>query len=574
MSDRMARILVIDDEDDILYTMERFLSHEGYEVDTVKSYNEAKERLVRGDFDLIFLDIILEDGSGMDILNEVRKMGITCPVILITGYPDIETASDAVRLKAYDYIFKPFKKMDIIHVVKMALQHKELIDNNVRYQSNIAAIFRSVKDAIVTVDEELCVIESNHAAGDICGFYMNDVRGRSLKTLITGCSEKCLDAIVETINTRQPVEQRRFECRRKDMPRRVVSVSTFPLLDHHEKSYGCVMVAKDETRLVDLERDLEERRQFHKIVGKSEKMQKIYSMIDILADVRSTVLITGESGTGKELVAEALHYHKSSYLNKPLVKVNCVTLSDNLLESELFGHVKGAFTGAISDRIGRFQRADGGTIFLDEIGDISERMQLRLLRVLQDMVFERVGDSVPIKVDVRVIAATNQSLLSKIRLGSFREDLYYRLKVIEIYVPPLRDRREDIPLLVDHFLKIFNKQFNKNITGVSDDVMKVFMDYPWPGNIRELLHQLEYACILCPQSIITTEYLPPDLTDANRADHALAGAKRNNDSQSILQTLEKAGWNKAKAARMLGIDRKTLYIKIEKFGIKEGQTSL
>ncbi len=255
--------------------------------------------------------------------------------------------------------------------------------------------------------------------------------------------------------------------------------------------------------------------------------------------------------------------------DKPLVKVNCSTLSENLLESELFGHVKGAFTGAVSDRIGRFQKADGGTIFLDEIGDISPRMQSSLLRVLQEKEFERVGDSKPLRVDVRVIAATNKDLEEKVKRGEFREDLYYRLKVVELSLPPLRDRKEDIPLLVEHYLKQFNAKFHKQIDAVSAEVEKIFMNYPWPGNVRELKHALEHAFILCRADTITAELLPSHLTASREAGDASRGATGNVDAQAILRALEKTAWNKAKAARLLGMDRKTLYRNIEKYHISQ-----
>jgi transcriptional regulator with PAS, ATPase and Fis domain len=297
-------------------------------------------------------------------------------------------------------------------------------------------------------------------------------------------------------------------------------------------------------------------------------MQEIYSLIESLCDVQTTVLITGESGTGKELVAEALHY-RGSRSQKPLVKVNCSALSENLLESELFGHVKGAFTGAVKDKIGRFQRADGGTIFLDELGDVSHRIQLRLLRVLQEMEFERVGDSTPVTVDVRVIAATNQNLSEKVKRGEFREDLYYRLKVVEVAIPPLRDRLEDIPVLVDHFLKKFNEKFDKAITSVSADVQKIFMRHTWPGNIRELEHAIEHAFILCRQDIITIEHLPRSYCSIIESRPAPLEGANENESHSILQALEKTAWNKARAAKLLGLDRKTLYRKIWKYNIKK-----
>ena len=265
-------------------------------------------------------------------------------------------------------------------------------------------------------------------------------------------------------------------------------------------------------------------------------------------------------------MAEALH-HGGVRSNKPLIKVNCSALSENLLETELFGHVKGAFTGAIQDKVGRFQRADGGTILLDEIGDISPSIQLRLLRVLAEKEFERVGDSTPVKVDVRIVAATNQDLREKIRRGEYREDLYYRLRVVELTSPPLRERREDLPLLVDHFLDKFNQQFNKKIVAISADVMKLFMDYPWPGNVRELEHSLEHAFVLCHQSIIGFNDLPPEFKDIAETRTSFLADKKEDDTQAMLQALEKTDWNKAKAARLLGISRQTLYRKIEMYNL-------
>lgn len=259
---------------------------------------------------------------------------------------------------------------------------------------------------------------------------------------------------------------------------------------------------------------------------------------------------------------------KKENKHKPFVKVNCAALPDELLECELFGHVKGAFTGAIKDRVGRFQMADGGTIFLDEIGDISNKMQLRLLRVLQEMEFERVGDSAPIKVDVRVITATNQDLLEKVKRGTFREDLYYRLKVVEIKVPPLRDRRQDISLLAQHFLDKLNGMYGKNITALSQDVLNVFWEYAWPGNIRELKHIMENMYVLCNQSAITLDDLPEDFIRGNSINSNQGKQDKGLDERTrIVQALVKTGWNKAKAARLLDIDRKTLYLKISKYTI-------
>jgi predicted ATPase/transcriptional regulator with GAF, ATPase, and Fis domain len=319
--------------------------------------------------------------------------------------------------------------------------------------------------------------------------------------------------------------------------------------------------------LANLERDIEKRHRFQNIVGKSEKMQGIYSLIEDLADLSATVLITGESGTGKELVAEALHYG-GKRRDKPFVKVNCSALSETILESELFGHVKGAFTGADKDKVGRFQKAGDGTIFLDEIGDISPYFQKRLLRVLQEREFEQVGDTTPKKMKARVLAATNQDLLEKVRGGEFRKDLYYRLRVVALNLPPLRDRREDIPLLLRHFLKHFSNELGKEIMDISKDVLKQFMECPWPGNIRELKNTLEHICILCKDSTITVDDLPADFTDLAGPETSF-GIGDADTPQAILLALEEAKWNKTHAAHLLGISRRTLYRKLEEHNMME-----
>ncbi len=563
----MARVLVIDDEESIRFTFESFLSDEGHAVITARDYDEAISRISSEDFDLVFADIILGDRSGIDILKEIRKRKLTCPVIMITGYPNVETASDAVRTGAFDYLPKPVRQENLLHVARMAFQHKALQEENEKYKSNLEAIFSSVNDAIITVDESLSIIEVNKAADKICGLDRGCI-GKMFGELNKTCRRTCLDALQKTISTKKALEVFRAECGRNGLARQVVTINTSPLLDTHKAFLGAVMVIKDETRLNDLERDLKERQQFHKIVGQSKQMQGIYALIEDLANVPTTVLITGESGTGKELVAEAIHY-SGARSNKPLVKVNCSALSENLLESELFGHVKGAFTGADRDKVGRFQKADGGTIFLDEIGDISLPMQLRLLRVLQDRVFERVGDATPVKVDVRVIAATHQDLNERVHQGKMREDLYYRLKVVDISIPPLRKRCDDIPFLINHFIEKMNIKFSKNIECVSEDVNKIFMDYSWPGNIRELEHALEHAFIICHQSTITIEHLPQRFRNLPAAKIFLSEEEKIIGKEKLLEALKKSGWNKSKAARLLGVNVRTIYRKLEKYDLKD-----
>jgi two-component system response regulator HydG len=301
-------------------------------------------------------------------------------------------------------------------------------------------------------------------------------------------------------------------------------------------------------------------------------MQDIYVLLESLAETDSTVLVTGETGTGKELIADAIH-HNSPRKEKPFIKVNCSALSENLLESELFGHVKGAFTGAIKDKKGRFELADHGSIFLDEIGDISPLIQLKLLRVLQEKEFERVGDSTTIKSDVRVIVATNCDLKDKVSLGEFREDLYYRIKVMEVLLPALRKRRDDIPILAEHFSSLFNKRFKKQINRLSNDVINTFMNYPWPGNIRELEHAIEHGFILCRDNILQFDHLPLEIKEyfeskiPSHLEKTSETSETSETKEDIIHALEKTGWNKSKAARVIGMGRRTLYRKIKKFKI-------
>jgi len=308
-----------------------------------------------------------------------------------------------------------------------------------------------------------------------------------------------------------------------------------------------------------------------KVIAKSPQMKKCLSLAKKYAQNNHSVLITGESGTGKEIIAKLIHYF-SNRSEEEFVAVNVNAIPHELFESTLFGYVKGAFTGANTNTTGLVEKAGKGTIFLDEIGDISPAIQLKLLRVLQEKTFERVGDAVPLKVDVRVIAATNRDLKEKVRKGEFREDLYYRLKVVEIMLPRLNERLEDIPLLVEHFCSRFNKSFNKSITGIADEVLAVFMNYDWPGNIRELEHAIEHAFVLCHGQEITCEHLPQEIKELCDDTVRTSETSREITRDSIISALQKCGWNKAKAARTLGVSRQTMYRKISEFNISE-QTS-
>ncbi|BBO75565.1 sigma-54-dependent Fis family transcriptional regulator [Desulfosarcina widdelii] len=434
------------------------------------------------------------------------------------------------------------------------------------HKSRLEAIFRSVKDAIITVDPDMNIIDANESAKTICGISSDEMGGHDFSHCQWGGCQPCRDVLSETLNKKKAIYEYQVECSRRDRPHQKVILSSAPLLNGMGGFSGAVLVIRDITRINDLENELKMRHRFHNIVGKNAKMQELYKLIEDLADFETTVLIAGESGTGKELVARALHQSGRRAL-KPFIAVNCSALAENLLESELFGHVKGAFTGAIHNMQGRFQKAHTGTLLLDEIGDISPRIQLKLLRVLQEKTFERVGDAKEIEVDVRVIACTNQDLNEKVRRGEFREDLYYRLKVVELKVPPLRERKDDIPLLVEYFKERYQRKFNIAIPGIANDVLRTFMDYSWPGNVRELEHSMERAAVLCHGQAITLKQLPPELKESIPAGKQVHPQSTAEEPEQILSALDKTDWNKAKAARLLHISRNTLYRKMRKHGL-------
>ena len=330
-----------------------------------------------------------------------------------------------------------------------------------------------------------------------------------------------------------------------------------------------------------LKKQLKKKYKFENFIGDSLQMNKVFRTIEKVADTTSTILILGESGTGKELVARAIHYHSVRH-DKPLIPVNCGAIPEELLESELFGHEKGAFTNAIRTRIGRFELAHGGTIFLDEVAEMSPHLQVKLLRVLQDQEFERLGGTKTIKCDVRILAATNKDPDKLVEEGSFREDLYYRLKVIPIRLPPLRERKTDIPLLIHHFFEPMSKKKKKKIKGISKDVMKALIRYDWPGNVRELENIMERMIILSEGSTLTLDDLPEKVSQKHAAEErlpmmipddgfSLTHAINDYERQLIISALEKADWVKNRAAKLLNMNRTTLVEKIKKQGIERQQ---
>ncbi len=571
-----ARILVIDDEESLRYTFQSFLQKEGHQVRTAASYEEAMAAISDdAGFELIFADIVLQGSyTGLDFLMHAYEQGVDCPIIMITGQPEVESAAEAVRQGAFDYIPKPVRRDALLRLTHSALkfhrmekEKRRIEKENQQVRRHMEAVFQSVEEAIITVDSNARVISTNHAAADICGPGAAEMTGRRFTDCELICKQKCGRILEQTLQSGRPFRDVRIECDKNIQVRKLLAINSTPLKGSSGMQQGAVLVIRDITRIKRLERELKKVTEFHGIIGKSEAMQDIYQLLEDLSDLETSVLITGESGTGKEVIANALHA-RSIRGQGPLVKVNCSALSENLLESELFGHVKGAFTGAARDKAGRFEMAHGGTLFLDEIGDIAPAVQIKLLRVLQEKEIERVGDPVPRKVDVRVVSATNQNLPEKIRQGHFREDLYYRLKVMEIRLPPLRERREDIPLLMDHFRQELNASMHRKIEQFSDEVMKCCLKYEWPGNIRQLKHCLEHAFVLCRDPEVRIEHLPPDIRFASAGTDAMAPAGNGSISrEDIISALEKCGGNKAKAARQLQVSRQTLYRKIREYHI-------
>ncbi|MFT3706981.1 MAG: sigma-54 dependent transcriptional regulator [Archangium sp.] len=461
----MSRILVVDDEANLRKVLAAILRKDGYEVAVAEDGEQAMAEFEKNGADVIISDLVMPKLGGMDILTRVRASRTDVPVIIITAHGTVDSAVEAIKLGAFDYITKPFEHAEIRSVVAKAARTQEAAQG--------------------------------HVAPD-------------------GAARKS-------------------------------------------------------------------------IIGAGARMDEIFKIIDKVADTPSTVLITGESGTGKELVATALH-QGSSRRDKPLIKINCAAIPKDLMESELFGYERGAFTGAVSSKPGRFELADGGTLFLDEIGEIPLEMQVKLLRVLQESEFERVGGIKTTRVDVRLIAATNRDLSTETDAGRFRKDLFYRLNVVPIVLPPLRDRADDVPGLVSHFIEKYNKRLNKKIEGISDEALALLRAWPWPGNIRELENLMERVILFADGPRIEARDLPegvrrgmqsapnsgtgttPEVGETPLKDF-LKLRQAEIEKSFIVQALAKTDGNVTRAAKLLQISRKSLQTKMKEFGLRDEEPS-
>jgi two-component system response regulator AtoC len=452
------RLLIIDDEENMRHMLSKVLGKTGYTVETASNGYEGLEMIKNADFEFILCDIKMPNMSGMDFLKSARDKIRTTTVIMMSAYGTIDTAIEAMKLGAYDYISKPFKTDEVYLTLKKAEERESLRQEN-----------RLLKERI---------------------------------------------------------------------------------------------------------KEIEGNVNFGNLVAKSEAMHSMFRIAVKAAQFKTTVLILGDSGTGKELIARAIHF-EGDRSNMPLVPVNCGGIPATLLESELFGYKKGAFTGADKDKKGLFQEADGGTIFLDEIGELPLDLQVKLLRVLQENEVRMIGDSKSMKIDVRVIAATAKDLEQEVKKGAFREDLFYRLNVLSIKIPALRDRAEDIPLLCDHFIERFNNRLNKKIKGIAPAAMSHLLEYSWPGNVRELENMIERALVLAEDSLLQPDHFPPELGRRFGGDqmgklfdgHSLKAAQKVMEKRLITKALKKTGGNRTQAARLLEISHPSLLSKIKTYGI-------
>jgi DNA-binding NtrC family response regulator len=445
---KKPRILVVDDEAVVRESLKDWLIEDDYEVGLAASGEDAVSIAREKSWDVILLDLKMPGMDGLETLKRLRKMMPEAEILMMTAFATIDTAVQAMKEGAFDYLVKPFDPDEIEMHIKKIVEHKELVLENIL-----------------------------------------------------------------------------------------------------------------------LRQKLEEKYQYDEIIGKSDVMQEVFELITRCAPTDSTVLITGESGTGKELIAQAIHGN-SARCYRPFIAVSCGALPDSLLESELFGYEKGAFTGAEHTKKGRFEMADKGTIFLDEIGDISLKTQVDLLRVLQQKEFRRLGGEEVIKVDVRILAATNRDIQKAIRDNRFREDLFYRLNVISIHVPPLRERKEDIPLLVETFIRRYCLEMNKEEVKIAPTALKLLLDYDWPGNVRELENIIERALVIGQGKEIAANDLPFSRKELGPG--KFPRSLKIMEQMHIERILEETDWNISRAARELGIDRQTLYNKIEKYKITRG----
>ncbi len=448
---------------------------------------------------------------------------------------------------------------------EVEIKTKELTDQ----KNKLDAIFNSHIEGTFTIDHDWIVTSFNSSAEKITGYQKKEAIGKKCWEIFNSslCRNGC--HMEQTMHKGKSTIGNELEIIRKDERRVPIRVNSAILINNENEKIGAVETFIDISEIKNLSEHLDEKYKFENIVGRSHEIQYVISIIENVSQTDSSALITGESGTGKELVARAIHLN-SSRRTGPFVAVNCSAFAESLIESELFGHEKGAFTGAVKSKMGRFETANGGTLFLDEIGDLSMNIQTKLLRVLETKEIERVGSNKTIKIDTRILAATNKDLEKEIEAGKFREDLFYRINVINVHLPPLRERKDDLHILIHHFLEKFREKFGKKIDQFSSPAFETLLEYNWPGNIRELENVIEHCFILCDGNIIQQEHLPARIKKAVEDNHKSISPNENIDQaekQIITNTLKKNSGSRKQTAEDLGIDPSTLWRKMKKFGL-------
>ena len=457
-------------------------------------------------------------------------------------------------------------------------QRRKAEDELRKSHRHLEAIFNGVYDGLISLDEEMRITSSNAAFGRMFKIESGELAGKRLDEVFDSSVEALVLSVNQTRQANTAVHDYQVEVRSSEGIERIVQVTAMPLHGSEELPGEILLVLRDVTQLYTLKSRIFDEYRFRNIIGQSPQMQQVFHLISEISETVTTVLITGESGTGKELVANAIHYN-SPRADGQFVAVNCASLSESLLESELFGHVKGSFTSATRDRKGLFEAAQGGTIFLDEIGDISPTMQAKLLRVIQEGEYIRVGESLSRRTDARIIAATNQDLGRKIEEDKFRRDLYYRLNVFAIHLAPLRERSGDIPLLIDHFMQEFNKSLNRAVERVSDVAMERLMNYEWRGNVRELKNIINGAMILCHEDTLEPRHFHPDfflqqerdtetIPESTKREDVSLAQPSDGAAAELLEVLKRNFWNVTKTARQLGVSRTHIYNKMKKLGLE------
>jgi sigma-54 dependent transcriptional regulator, acetoin dehydrogenase operon transcriptional activator AcoR len=471
-----------------------------------------------------------------------------------------DTAAPSGIVTAMDIIEKNIENLfntDFLNTLFIARRHQQLILDN-------------MLDGVMAHNEKRIIFFFNKAAERITGRNREAVLGRDCHSVFSGrfCGGSC-DYCEGPLHTKRSDThtRRRVDFKTADGQQKVLEMLTLPLADETGYSLGALVLFKDETDLEQLKRRLKHHHSLGRLVTKDPKMLAVFDQIREVASIQAPVLVEGESGTGKELVANAIH-DMSPRADKPFVAINCGALPEGILESELFGHVKGAFTGAISDKKGRFELADQGTLFLDEVAELSPAMQVKLLRALQEKRFEPVGGEKSIRVNIRVISATNQDLKVLMKKKRFRRDLFYRLCVVPISLPPLRERRLDIPLLVEHFLELVAAETERPVLGYTNEAIDTLSAYTWPGNVRELRNTIEYAYVKSRDRVMRTEHLPPEIVSFQRKGRHKTGPPLKIKKNKVVIALAEANGNRKEAARALGIGRATLYRYLDCYGLK------